>query len=357
MAEALYFDGRSARGQRVRLSVSDGQLHATLLDSDGGVEGQADLLAGQPTTWHWPLADLTWPERTRHTRRVIELRRGGTLQALDDAAFDAWRAQRLGQSDSLVVRVQRHWQAVLAAALLVVVLIVAGYRWGVPLVADAVVALVPADVERGLGDRALAQFDGDWLAPSQTPPVEQQALRDQFTRMLTDEQPDASLQAPWQLHFRHGGDRLGANALALPGGHIVITDEMLALLAGHPDTVLGVLAHEYGHVQQRHGMQALARLTLVSLGASALVGDFSTVLAAMPVLLASAGYSRDAEREADATAARLLKASGRSPAAMVVLFERLRAGEDGRRGRSLPIALASHPGDDERVQFFRDAAR
>lgn len=357
MAEALYFDGRIARGHRVRLSVSEGQLHAALLDAADGADGQAAPEDGQPRIWHWPLADLTWPERTRHTRRVIELRQGGTLQALDDAAFDVWRAQHVGLSDSLVVRAQQHWQAVLVAVLLVVVLIGSGYRWGVPWVADAAVALVPADVERDLGDRALAQLDREWLKPSQTPAAAQQTLRDRFARMLADEQPDVALQAPWQLHFRHGGDELGANALALPGGHIIITDEMLALLAGHPDTVLGVLAHEYGHVQQRHGMQALARLALVSFGASALVGDFSAVVAAMPVLLASAGYSRDAEREADAISARLLKASGRSPAAMVALFELLRAEDDGQRSRSLPIALASHPADDERMQFFRDATR
>lgn len=35
------------------------------------------------------------------------------------------------------------------------------------------------------------------------------------------------------------------------------------------------------------------------------------------------GCSRDAERQADAAAASVLRAGGRSPAAMVLLFERL----------------------------------
>jgi predicted Zn-dependent protease len=87
----------------------------------------------------------------------------------------------------------------------------------------------------------------------------------------------------------------------------------------------------------------------------------------VPVLLAQAGYSRDAEREADAVAARLLRASGRSPAVMVVLFERLQqrnaepaeGGASAPRGARIrpPIALASHPHDEERVRFFREAAR
>jgi predicted Zn-dependent protease len=55
----------------------------------------------------------------------------------------------------------------------------------------------------------------------------------------------------------------------------------------------------------------------------------------------------------------VLRASGRSPAVVVVLFERLKtvrgAGEKGE-GLGPPIALASHPHDEERIRFFREAA-
>jgi predicted Zn-dependent protease len=162
-------------------------------------------------------------------------------------------------------------------------------------------------------------------------------------------------QRSWTLRFARGGKVLGANAFALPDGTIVITDELVALLDGHDDTLLGVFGHEYGHVHRRDGMRALARLALVSMATGVALGDFSTVLAGVPALLAQLGYSRDAEREADEMAARVLTASGRRPEVMTVLFERL--GE--RRGRAeerggLPIALASHPRDDERVRFFRE---
>ena len=74
----------------------------------------------------------------------------------------------------------------------------------------------------------------------------------------------------------------------------------------------------------------------------------------MPAWLAQMGYSRDAEREADAVAVRLLRASGRSPAVMVVLFERLAERPDAKAGPA--IALASHPNDAERKRCFRQAA-
>jgi predicted Zn-dependent protease len=104
-------------------------------------------------------------------------------------------------------------------------------------------------------------------------------------------------------------------------------------------------------------MRALVRFTLVTTATSVALGDFSSVLASLPALLAQLGYSRAAEREADEHAARLLVASGRSPQAMLVLLERLARRDGGPAGDKLPIALASHPLDDERARFFREYRR
>ena len=107
-------------------------------------------------------------------------------------------------------------------------------------------------------------------------------------------------------------------------------------------------------------MRALVQFTLIGAATGLALGDFSALLAGVPALLGQLGYARDAEREADAEAAHLLRASGRSPSAMLTLFERL---ADGTRSASrpervsLPIALASHPFDEERLRYFRAAAQ
>jgi len=337
--EARLFDGRTARAQPVRLSVQGDALRATGEDGSGQ---------------SWPLRDLQWPETTRHGRRVIQLRGSGSIECDDAAAFDAWRSA-LGQRDSWVVRAQQHWRATLTALALLLGVAAAGYVWGVPWAADRVVALLPAPAEAAIGDAALASLRDGLLGPTTTPMARQAALRDSFARAVAAAYPEQE-RVPWQLHFHSGGKRLGANALALPGGHIVITDEMLALLQGQDDTVIGVLSHEYGHVRLRHGMRAVVRATLISAASTLALGDVSGLLAAAPAVLAHLGYSRDAEREADAEAVLMLRASGVSPAVMVLLFERLAAQPEGARADSLPIALASHPADAERIAFFRDAA-
>jgi Zn-dependent protease with chaperone function len=338
---ATWYDGRSARGRAVQALVDGGTLW--LLDDAGQRHGVT-------------LGRVHWPERTRHGQRVAQLPGGGSLAFADAAAFDAWwRAQ--GLRESWVVRAQQHWRATLAALAALLLVGAAGYVWGVPWVAAGVVAMTPAEVESAIGDSALEQLRGGLLAPSRTPPEQQAQWRSRLQAALQQAYPEGP--APWQLHFA-GGGRLGANALALPGGHIVVTDELLALLQGADDAVLGVLAHEHGHVRRRHGLNAVVRFGIVSAATSVALGDFSAIVAGVPALLAHLGYSRDAEREADADAARVLLAAGRDPAAMVLLFERFEGRStrgDGQARSGPPIAFASHPADAERIRFFREAGR
>lgn len=146
---------------------------------------------------------------------------------------------------------------------------------------------------------------------------------------------------------------------------MVMTDQLAQAFETTPEVLTGVLAHELGHVQQRHGMRMVVQASVIGLVSSLVLGDFSTVLAGAPVMLGQQSYSRDAEREADAHSAVVLKAAGISPAVMVGFFEKMNAirAEAGKSGDSvgsganlLGIAIASHPADEERIAFFRAAA-
>jgi predicted Zn-dependent protease len=55
-----------------------------------------------------------------------------------------------------------------------------------------------------------------------------------------------------------------------------------------------------------------------------------------------------------------MKASGISPAVMAHFFVKVRQarpGEDAASAPHLPLAPASHPADQERIEFFEQAAR
>ncbi|WP_280153133.1 M48 family metallopeptidase [Piscinibacter sp. XHJ-5] len=336
LVAADYFDGRSARAHPVRLQAAGDRL----------------LIDGPTVSRSVALHEVRWPERTRHGPRVAHLADGASLHCSDSAAWDAWR-HAVGSRESLVVRAQQSWRWTLASMVLIVLLLAAGYLWGVPWAARAALTMLPTEVDESVGETALAAIDERLMRPSELPLAQQQRIAGAFARAV------AALPAHevpvHRIVFRKS--RIGPNAFALPGGTLVLTDELVKRVSADEAILVGVLGHELGHLRHRHGMRALAQVAALGTVAGLVVGDFSSLLASVPVWLGQAGYSRDAEREADAEAVRVLRAAGFSPAVMVAFFEAMARHDDGgaRERSGLEIAIASHPADAERMRFFRDA--
>lgn len=343
--DTLWFDGQSPRPHAATLSVEGAEL----------------LMRVGEEVRRYPLARVRWPERRTHGQRQAELPDGSLIQHADAAAWDAW-VQASGLLDSAVVGWMQSWRATLVALAGSVVFLAAAWLWGVPWLSQTLAHQVPASLDTRIGQQSLQQLDRLFLRPSQLPQAQQDDLRRRFASVVEHAYPRGD--APrWELAF-HASPVLGPNAFALPGGYMVMTDELVKLLHDQPDAITGVLAHEMGHVQHRDGLDMLVRASLVSALVGVVLGDASGFLATVPATLATQAYSRDAERRADAHAARLLHAGGIRPATMVIFFERIRdeMGKDKDKERgpddgstvSLPIAIASHPDHEERIRFFRD---
>ncbi len=359
--EADYFDGRSARSHPVRARVVGSEL----------------AIDGQGIDLRVPLREVRWPERTRHGARIAHFEHGGALQALEAAQWDGWLLES-GIGESVIVTAQQSWRWVAASVAVLVLGIAALFVWGVPSLARGIVALLPASLDERIGASTLESIDGSLLRPTALPPERQARIRAAFESALVALPP--STVPPHRVLFRQS--RIGPNAFALPGGTIVMTDELVELMDDDEAVLTGVLAHELGHVELRHGMRLVVQVGAMGALASLVLGDFSGLLAAAPVLLGQAAYSRDAEREADAESVRVLRAAGISPQVMVTLFERLAqrrerkpqadggkpasgaaAGDaktdEPRADRSpgwLGVAIASHPADAARIEYFRAAA-
>lgn len=334
---ATYFDGISAQAQPVELHVEGDCLHIT-----GAVPARVV-----------PLVQVQWPERTRHGKRIAHLSGGGLVQCDDAPAWDAWRSQH-GQRDSLVVRMQQNWRAVALSCALLMGMLVSVYTWGLPWMAQTAVALAPRSVDTQLGEVALQSIDAQWMQPSTLSPAQQHTIRQAWQQAVAALEPG---QAPeWQLLFR--SSKLGPNAFALPGGTLVLTDELVQLVEADTAVITAVLAHELGHVQHRDGLRMLMQVAVLGGISSLALGDFSGILAAAPVMLGQAQYSRSAEREADAYAVALMQQARISPAVMVTLFDKLAQARQTQGPSESPwgMLFASHPADAERIAFFKDAA-
>lgn len=336
-----YFDGRSAQSQPATLSISELVVLINI-----GLNGNL--------IHKIPFKSIRWPERTARGARTIELPGGAQLHAPDTAAYDAWAAAHLPRSESWVVRAQQSWRGVLAALAVLLAALSAAYAWGLPVAARGIAALVPLSVDAALGRNALAQIDGRWMQPSQLPPDVQQRLRTRFAQSMQAAYPQA-LPA-YQLEFRQS--KIGPNAFALPGGTMVLTDELVKLV-NDDAVVMGVLGHEIGHVTLRHGMRQLVQLGVLQGVMSIAFGDYGTLITTAPLLLGSAAYSREAEREADAHAIRFMQANSISPLVMVKFFQAVR-GEQKTKTKTSPLGISiisSHPADEERIAKFRAASK
>jgi Zn-dependent protease with chaperone function len=331
--DGSYFDGQTSRPYRVRLTVRGGVARL-----DG--EAQRECTLDQ----------LRVSERSRHAVRKVTFPDGAYLEVRDAAGLQRL-LQRTGHREGWVVRLQQSWRAALLACGATVLALAAGYVWLLPAAAGWIARLVPLNVERQLGAGALKALDGPIFLPSHLPAQRQAELTQAFGRL----QPPDGEASSWHLLFRRS--RIGPNAFALPSGEIVLTDEMVALLQDD-QAVLGVLAHELGHLQQRHLLRRLIQGTAVGAATTLLFGDASTLLASLPALALDMKYSRDAEREADDYAIAMLQRNGIALDHLARVFERLerQASQQAPRGEELSY-LSSHPASAERIARIRAAQR
>jgi predicted Zn-dependent protease len=197
---------------------------------------------------------------------------------------------------------------------------------------------VPQEWEERYGDTLVGDFGGKYC----TGPGGQEAL----TKLARRMSPGSA-----RMNLRVVDIDI-VNAAALPGGNVVIFEELLSEADG-PDEVAGVLAHEIAHVERRHVTQAMIRelgfgLVITAFGGNT-GGSVNSVLAA--------GHSRGSERQADSDAIAMLGRAGISPLATAGFFERL-AKQEARLGRiSEGLSYVStHPMSAERQKNFRDSA-
>jgi predicted Zn-dependent protease len=321
---ATYFDGMTSRRRQVTLAVANGIAIVT---------GEVDR--------ECPLADLRVSEASRHGARIVTFPDGAFLEIEDKAAFAVLLAST-GHRGTLVARLQQSWRATLLAAAGMAILLLLLWRFALPLLADFVAAALPASVEQALGERVLEELDQRYFAESTLSQAAQQRIATQFSGLA------GSLDGAAQYRLLFRKSRIGPNALALPSGQIVLTDELVRLLDDDSEALMGVLAHELGHLQRRHLMRRVVHGAATGAAAMALFGDASSMLATVPALLLDLKYSRDAEIEADDFAAGLMEGAGLEPARLALGLERLAGG-----GERAVAYLSSHPAMEERVARLR----
>jgi len=333
MTPALYCDGHTTRSLPVDIAFrSDGALH----------------LAGTGIDRVVPPDEFQVSDSLGRIPRFIHLCAGGVVEvpASPDALPSAGRGSTPHFS-RLLHALESHSGIAALATLVIVACVVAAVWRGLPALAHRVAFAVPQQIETQAGNAALSVFT-QAFPPSQLDFYLQHRVRLQLERLLAARQMHVS---PRLVFF----SMEMPNAFALPGGVIVVSDELVTL-ATNDEEIAAVLAHELGHIERRHGLQSVLRNSSALLLVSAVTGDLSTLgtfSASLPFLLLQFGYAREFEREADAFAVDLLRTAGIDPQRMADILTALEA---ARPVRGPDFAyLSTHPSNAERIASLRRA--
>ncbi|MCX7230446.1 MAG: M48 family metallopeptidase [Burkholderiales bacterium] len=343
--DALWFDGLGTRPRPVTVRVGRGP---------DGPELRVDV-PGEPTRTV-PGRDVDWPSRWSArggpARLTVGVRGLGSLQV---ARPDAWQraCDAAGLRPGLAALMQTRWSVLLGVAALCVVFVLVLHRFGMPWVSERVARHVPLDWELAISDEVLK---GRWLAPSRLPAERREALHAAFDTLRGAMPAGTGLAADYvprlELHLRRG---IGPNALALPGGAVVLTDELVeraAELKLPDDALLGVLAHEIGHVMHRHGTRMVVEQAVMNVGLALALGDLSTLTTTAASAVAGLAYSRGHESQADCFAIAMMTRAGRPTGPMADLLLDL-GRQHGDSGGS--DWLSSHPSTPARAERLRAA--
>jgi Zn-dependent protease with chaperone function len=315
-------DGQTAIGHAVEATLGSDALEITR--ADGTVVAR------------WPYAALVAIEPLRSGQPAVlapgadddarlTLARPATFEALLD------RAPQLAGGG-----IAQFGRGAARAALWVgVALAIAAALWfGWPKVADGLATLVPPGVAAHLGEQAREQL------LDRTKPCDQAEGRAALEHLMARLTGAMHYDQPVTVTVV---DLPVANAVALPGGQIVLFRQLITE-AQSPEELAAVLAHELGHLAAHHPTRNLVRQFGLNLIIMALSGNSSWDGAAQ-YLVASA-YTREIEAEADGRALDALRDAGIGGQGWIDFFTR-HAGPGGSWDKAIAY-LSSHPPSLER---------
>ena len=325
---ARYFDGQTSAAKTVEVLAPD----ASILEVRDGKQFQT-----------FAIEDCEFEAPLGHTRRVILLPDNRRLETYDlNQNDDLQNWLHPGMGLKWAHRLESGWRWVMGSLAALIALIAGFIIWGVPRAAWVIAHHMPVEWHEQLGEGVMDSLDKYFMEPSELLPETQVGYQAWFDGMTGDFESEHA----YTLRFRSW--ELGANALALPNGIVVVTDSLIDLVSGREEFE-AIIAHEIGHVIHRHPMQMALRDAGIFVFISTFLGDLTSVsslASALPTLLIERGYSRSLEKEADLVSGTWLQGKYGSTEALKSILVKLHRGKGDADTLEM---LSTHPDLKNRI--------
>lgn len=334
MIRGTFTDGKTATRTDVELTIATERGRKLMRINAPGVFAE------------WPIVDV---RRVASASDEIRFRRGDGDARLTISAYD----QKLLKTAApeLFSNRSRTLAAAGVAGLVLLAATTAGaIFFGAPLLSGPLARSTPTEVETTLGanSRELIGYISDHCVVDERAQAEAEDLIRRLGQVSNS--PFASTLTFVDADF--------PNAFALPGGSIMVTDDLIDIL-DTPEQLAGVLAHETAHVARRHVMAAVIREIGGAMVLDLLVGGGSGAgqqIAMSGLQLQSLRHGRNAESEADELGIDYLIEIGVDPDGLAEFFDRIgefTGADDQPRVAEL---LLTHPTPSKRADSVRELA-
>ncbi|MCO8080212.1 M48 family metallopeptidase [Acinetobacter lwoffii] len=279
--EVKFYDGILAEARRAWIVPDQQQGIALKLDEDVPAQvSDADFYFAYP--------DMAYIGGVGGRKPIIELPEERRIEFLSKAPH--WLRIKHKDIYHAIWEFERSPILIFFSMIIVISAVIIILKWGIPYSAKQLAKLLPEQTLVEVGNRTEQQLIAQ-TQPSTLPEEQQMRLKTLYEQKI-------AVEKPAKIIFRQGGSSMGMNAAAIPNNTIIVTDELVKI-SGTDEEVLAVLAHEQGHLVQKHSMQKVIS-NLGAAGLFALVtGDLSDVVTASVVVLTDAGYSQAIELDAD----------------------------------------------------------
>ena len=325
---AIFFDGKSSASRTVELQVDErfGEFRFT-------PEG------GDPIVWQ--LDDIRHEKygsylEIKNANDSVAFLQVNDTEFIEQFLFHLKCKSKIGIYDRLrYLGFKKH----IAIAVALLGVIVLGYLFITPVVAEKAVVLIPETFDDYLG----STFMLDYMTKNATDSAKTETLNEFAQQMeLNNTRP---------LKFTVVQSST-VNAFALPDGQIILYTGLLNKMQGYEE-LAGLIGHEVVHVNQRHSLKMLCKNLAGYIFISALLSDVNGVMAIIAEnahSLNTLSYSRDYEREADCDGTALMIQNNIDPYGMLKLFERLQEDDSF----VVPEFFSSHPVTKDRIQYIEE---
>lgn len=259
-----------------------------------------------------------------------------------------WQSSRPSNQNTCLYRLENNYKLICLSTIATIIFLYGIIIYGIPSTAKTIAHHAPQFTSQQLIS-SLDILDETVFDASKLSAQRQQEIIDLVAPYLSS---DGHLQP--KLVFRSG---MKANALALPNGVIVFTDDFVNLTQSD-DELLAVLFHELGHLSHKHMTQRIIQDAMLTIMVVFITGDVETfdLLTGLPTLLLDLAYSREFEIEADSYALTQLS-SHKIPLqsfvnAMTNLEQYYIKQSEGSSKSALNDFFSTHPKTEKRIKLI-----